>query len=112
MQLKIGGKVNDFLFFMLFFQVQAPSQNFAALDAKFKRYQKQFGNNAVLMISDDTGIIYTRQLGDFTINTPEKIASGTKWLSAACVMTLVDDGKINLDDPVAKFVSAFNKPGF
>ncbi len=35
------------------------------------------------------------------------LASNTKAIAAATLMTLVDDGKVNLDDPVAKYLPEF-----
>jgi CubicO group peptidase (beta-lactamase class C family) len=36
-------------------------------------------------------------------DTPIHIASGSKWLASAVVMTLVDSGALKLDDKVSKF---------
>ena len=40
-------------------------------------------------------------------NTVFWLASNTKAVAAATLMTLVDDGKVNLDDPVAKYLPEF-----
>jgi D-alanyl-D-alanine carboxypeptidase len=50
----------------------------------------------------------TTQLG--TTNTPEvytqfRIASNTKTMTAALIMLLAQENKLNLDDPISKFVS-------
>jgi CubicO group peptidase (beta-lactamase class C family) len=97
---------------MLLFQVCIPAQDFSMLDAKLSKYQQQMGNDAVMMIYKNGKVIYLKEMGRFTKDSPERIASSTKWLSAACIMTLVDDGKIKLDDPVAKYLADFRKPGF
>ena len=36
------------------------------------------------------------------------IASASKWLTSATVMTFVDEGKLRLDDPVASYLPAFD----
>jgi CubicO group peptidase (beta-lactamase class C family) len=41
---------------------------------------------------------------DFTMNSRQRIASCSKWLSAALVMTFVDEGKLSLEDTVGKFL--------
>ncbi len=46
---------------------------------------------------------------DFTFTTREPIASCSKWLSAALVMTFVDEGKLSLDDTVGKFLPILSK---
>lgn len=45
----------------------------------------------------------------FTADMITWIASTTKPLSATCVMILVDEGKISLDDPVSKYLPAFGE---
>ncbi len=45
----------------------------------------------------------------FTADTITWIASTTKPLSATCVMILVDEGKISLDDLIAKYLPAFGE---
>ena len=46
-------------------------------------------------------------LQDYTFTTRRAIASCSKWLSAALVMTFVDEGKLSLDDTVGKFLPVF-----
>ena len=41
---------------------------------------------------------------EFSMTTREPIASCSKWLSAALVMTFMDEGKLNLEDTVGKFL--------
>lgn len=40
---------------------------------------------------------------NFSDNTTIHIASGSKWLTVAVVMTLIDNGILKLDDKVSKF---------
>lgn len=42
--------------------------------------------------------------GDYDLDTVVPIASGSKWLSAATIMTLVDDGTLSLDEPISTYV--------
>lgn len=48
---------------------------------------------------------------DFTFTTRERIASCSKWLSAALVMTFVDEGKLQLDDSIGKFLPIMTANG-
>ena len=43
------------------------------------------------------------ELQDFSANTQKPIASCSKWLSAAVIMTFVQEGKISLEDTVGKY---------
>jgi CubicO group peptidase (beta-lactamase class C family) len=45
--------------------------------------------------------------GRLSTTTAIPIASASKWITAATVMTFVDDGTLSLDDPVAKYLRAF-----
>ncbi len=48
--------------------------------------------------------------GSYTSETVIPIASASKWLTAATMMSLVDDRKVSLDDPVSKFLPNFTEP--
>lgn len=52
-------------------------------------------------------VIYERSFGAYTPLTAVPIASASKWLSAAVIMSLVDDGTIGLDEPLALYLPAF-----
>jgi CubicO group peptidase (beta-lactamase class C family) len=80
------------------------------LDALVNAKEKQLGGNAVIMVWSDT-LKYKRELGMFTSRTPAPIASASKWLTAALVMVLVQEGKISLDDKVSDFIPEFAKYG-
>jgi CubicO group peptidase (beta-lactamase class C family) len=120
--------------FLLFFQFTFAQDNFTNADAWLKNNLNQLGGRAVLIILKDGKIIYEKAendlsrkqkfvgkfiakrqgkdpdeaLQDFTITTHGAIASCSKWLSAALVMTFVDEGKLNLDDTIGKFLPVFS----
>ncbi len=48
---------------------------------------------------------------NFTSTTRERIASCSKWLSAALVMTFVDEGTLSLDDTVGKYLPIMTQNG-
>lgn len=48
---------------------------------------------------------------DFSPTTRQMIASCSKWLSAALVMTFVEEGRLSLDDSVGKFLPRFTWQG-
>jgi len=53
--------------------------------------------------------VFARPFGEATsVDALFLLASITKTLTAAAVMTLVDDGKLRLDDPVVKFLPEFS----
>lgn len=48
---------------------------------------------------------------DYTPSTKQPIASCSKWLSAALVMSFVDEGKLSLSDSVGKFLPVLSASG-
>jgi CubicO group peptidase (beta-lactamase class C family) len=73
--------------------------------------QQALGKDAVMMIYKSGKIVYESSLGDLTTASQQRIASCSKWFTAALVMTFVDEGKISLDDTVGKFLPIFTKYG-
>jgi len=57
-----------------------------------------------LLVVRDRRIVYERSFGDIAPDTVIQIASGTKWLSGAVVMALVDNGAITLDDTTGQWL--------
>ena len=85
--------------------------NFTEVDKLLIANQKTLGNNLVTLIYKNGQIIYQKQLGDFTIKSKAPVASCSKWLTAALVMTFVDEGKLSLDDRVSKFLPIYENYG-
>lgn len=104
-------KVSPTLIFMLLLQVVHGQYDFSALDEKLETYKSKLGNNVVAMIYKDGKMIYNKSLGDFNATTQAPVASCSKWLTAALVMTFVDEGKLSLDDYVSKYIPEFTSYG-
>lgn len=102
-------KVSTVLIFMLLFQFAKAQTSFPEVDKKLESAKKELGGNVVALIYKDGKIIYQKALGEFTPKTQAPIASCSKWLSAALVMSFVDEGKLSLDDKVSKYLPVFTK---
>lgn len=76
----------------------------AALD---KLIGKEKLPGAALVVYKDNTLLYQRYLGSYTAETEVMIASSSKWLSGAVVMSLVDEGKLDLDAPISKYLPYF-----
>jgi len=83
---------------------------FPELDDILTQKQKPLGKDFVVMLwkKDDT-LVYKKELGDFNSKTQAPIASCSKWLTAALVMTFVDEGKLSLDDKITKWLPEYEK---
>ncbi|MCW3087097.1 MAG: beta-lactamase family protein [Sediminibacterium sp.] len=102
-------KVSLVLIFMLFFQFLQAQYNFTEVDRKLEAVKKELGGNAVAMIYKDGKIIYQKAMGDFNAKTQAPVASCSKWLTAALVMSFVDEGRLSLDDRISKYLPVFTK---
>lgn len=102
-------KVSYIIAFMLFFQVSNAQLNFTELGAKLEASKKDLGGKAVLLVYKDGKIVFEKSVGEFTAKTQAPIAASTQWLTAALVMSYVDEGKLSLDDKVSKFLPIFSK---
>jgi len=87
-------------------------QKFSDLEELLQQQQKALGKDFVVMIwkKDDT-LVYKKEVGEFDSRTQAPIASCSKWLTAALVMTFVDEGKLSLDDKISKWLPEFEKYG-
>ncbi len=102
-------KVSYIIAFMLFFQVSKAQLNFTELGAKLEASKAELGGKAVILVYKDGKIVFEKSVGEFTPKTQAPIAASTQWLTAALVMSYVDEGKLSLDDKVSKFLPVFSK---
>src|SRR6202000_2291753 len=95
----------------LLFCLSAFSQsNFDAVDQLFKQNQKAIGGGDAVVIWKDGKVVYEKQLNtDFTPKTQAPIGRAGDWMTAALVMTFVDEGKLTLDDKVTQYIPLFGK---
>ena len=63
------------------------------------------------MVSKRKGKDPGQFLNDYDENSRISIASCSKWLSAALVMTFIDEGKLNIDDSIGKFLPVMTQFG-
>ena len=62
----------------------------------------------VLFVARDGQTLHRLAVGTTTAHTVMPIASASKWLTSATLMTFVDEGKLGLDDPVSAHLPAFD----
>ncbi|WP_342089401.1 serine hydrolase domain-containing protein [Dyadobacter sp. OTU695] len=120
---------------LLPFVIGHAQQPFSVVDQWIDSHAAEMGGRLILIIHKDGKIIYSHSvnkmngrqqtlarlmakrkgaepdLGGYTEATRQSIASCSKWLSAALVMTFVDEGKILLTDTVGKFLPVLSKNG-
>ncbi|MFT3824301.1 MAG: serine hydrolase domain-containing protein [Chitinophagaceae bacterium] len=98
------------LFLLLWLTSSAQGPDLSNADAIIQRNQKLLGNNIILLVYKDSQLVHQKEFGvDFKAKTQAPIGAASQWITAALVMTFVDQGKISLDDPVVKYVPSFGK---
>jgi CubicO group peptidase (beta-lactamase class C family) len=114
-------KFSPAILFLLFFHTgftqgskknmkELGSAQFENLDQLVKQNQKLLGDNLVALVWTDT-LVYKRELGEFDSRTLAPIASCSKWLTAALILKMVDQGKISLDDKVSQYIPVYETYG-
>ena len=100
------------------FSVTAQSQltNSAAIDAYLEQaVSKTKIPGVVALVIDNENVLYSAAVGKqnvtaeipMSMGTLFNIASMTKPVAATAIMMLVEEGKLDLDDPISKYVSEF-----
>lgn len=85
-----------------------PVGAFEATDAALRQRVSAAGlSGGVLRVVRNGEVIHDLQVGAVTGTTPMAVASAAKWLTAATLMTFVDDGSVALDDGVARWLPEF-----
>ena len=72
----------------------------------------QAGQNCGFMIVQGDSIIYEKYLGSWDSQTYQPIASGSKILSMALMMRLIDEGYLHPNDTVQNFIPSFGGKPF
>lgn len=77
----------------------------AALDARVR--SAGLSGGVIRIGAPDGTVIHEHQTGSIGPSTPIQVASSTKWLTAATLMTFVDQGSIGLDDDIGRWLPEF-----
>jgi CubicO group peptidase (beta-lactamase class C family) len=122
--------------FILCFSTSSQSQpNFTRLDEWMDANAKDMGGRTILVVYKDGKIIYNKSVSEmnqrqkslikyvarkqgteahlkqYGLDSRQMIASCSKWLSAALVMTFVDEGKLHLTDTVGLYLPVLSRHG-
>jgi CubicO group peptidase (beta-lactamase class C family) len=84
------------------------SSSFGAADDALRARVRDDGlSGGVLLVQRGDAVVHRFRTGAITARTVMPIASASKWLTSATLMTFVDDGTLSLDDPVARHLPEF-----
>ena len=125
------------LTFLLIFQLAHAQTPFETLTTWMQKNIEPLGGRAVLLVYKNGEIVFSQSvnqlnkrqeiaakisavrqgistetaLQDFSPTTRLRIASSSKWLTAALAMTFIDEGKLRLQDTIGKFLPIMSKYG-
>jgi CubicO group peptidase (beta-lactamase class C family) len=85
------------------------SEGFASADAAMRaRIRADHLDGGALVVRRAAQVLHDKTFGSWTMNAVVPIASASKWLTAATLMTFVDEGRLQLDDPVSTYLPGFD----
>lgn len=97
---------------MIKMQPLKAQSDFSYVDKVLITASKDLGKSYVALIWKDGKMVYKKESNeDFNSKEQAPIYLSSSWLTAAMVMTFVDQGKISLDDYVASYLPIFEKYG-
>ncbi|MBC7587504.1 MAG: beta-lactamase family protein [Chitinophagaceae bacterium] len=86
--------------------------DFTELTQKLEANKKELGKSFAALVFKDGKLIYDKKIGEeFDKKTQTPIAASSQLLTAALVMTFVDEGKLTLDTKVADYLPIFKTYG-
>lgn len=90
-------------------QAAAPSPyDLSELTQKLEANKKELGKSFAAMVYKDGKVVYDKKIGEeFDKKTQTPIAASSQWLTAALVMTYVDEGKLTLETKVSDYLPIF-----
>ena len=83
----------------------AGNYDWTALNQKLQSFVPGTVAGLTFMISRHGKVIYSQAFGNQTVNTILPIASSTKMPSMLAILTLVDDGLLNLDASISNYLA-------
>lgn len=104
-------KVSTVALSLLFFQTTFAQSTFEDIDAVVASKQKVLGQDVLIMVANKDTVLYQKSPKLFTGRTQAPIGDASQLLTAALIMTLVDEGKVSLDDKVVQYLPIFEKYG-
>src|ERR1700744_738263 len=82
--------------------------DFSAIDNKIRGWiDTGYYNGASLIVVKDNRVIHRQFYGNYNAQSVAYIASAGKWLAAATIAAVVDEGKLSWDDTVDKWLPEF-----
>ncbi len=86
------------------FQTEAHHYDFSRIDKLLRDSLSRFDGGCALMLAQDGKTLFDKSYGKISADSVIPIASASKWLSAALLMTFVDEHKLSLSDSIGTYL--------
>ena len=104
-------KVSTVGLLLLFFQI-TKAQTFTELNDLADQKQKLLKTDVVIMVANKDTTVFTKDSKLFSsLRGQASVGAISEWLTTALVMMMVDEGKISLDDKIARYLPEFGRYG-
>lgn len=101
-------KFSSIACFLLFFQSVHAQAGLSELEPIVTQKQQQLKQDIVLLVANKDTIVYQKDSKQFSATRGQApIGYSSQWLTAALVLIAVDEGKISLDDKVARYIPVY-----
>jgi len=87
------------------------AQDLTSINQLLEEKKEDFKGHVIMVVKQKDSTLYKHQIGIANLDTKIPIASASKWLTAAVILTLVDQGRLSLDDSIGKYLPSFSKYG-
>ncbi len=78
--------------------------DFTPVEQLLRDSLKNFDGGCSVLLMQNGRVIYEKNFGTMNADTVIPVASASKWLAGALLMTFVDEGKLALRDPASKYL--------
>ncbi|MDB5196146.1 MAG: hypothetical protein JWP88_516 [Flaviaesturariibacter sp.] len=97
---------------LLLFHVSKAQVNASELDAIVEQKTRLLKSEAILLVASKDTVVYQKDTRTFSaIRGKAPIGYSSQLLTTALILSLVDEGKLSLDDKVAQYLPVFAKYG-
>lgn len=109
--------MNSFLYRTLFLILSfchaysSIAQDLTSISQLLEENKNDFKGHVIMVVKQKDSTFYQHEIGLAKLSTKIPVASASKWLSAAVILTLVDQGLLSLDDSIGKYLPSFSKYG-
>lgn len=107
MNKKFGSVLSALTLTLCLFHFSLLAQENSEINQLLETKKDDFRGHVIMVVKQKDSTLYQHQIGLENLDTKIPVASASKWLSAAVILTLVDQELLSLDDSIGKYLPVF-----